>query len=45
MNPNLKEAIKISGAKMVDVSSSVESEPGVKDIKLVQEFIKQAKGI
>jgi phosphoribosylanthranilate isomerase len=41
---NVSEAIKISGAKMVDVSSSVESEPGVKDIQLVHEFIKRAKG-
>jgi len=42
---NVQEAIKISGAKEVDVSSSVESEPGVKDIGLIQDFIKNAKAI
>lgn len=42
---NVKDAIKISGAKMVDVSSSVESEPGVKDAGLVNEFIKMAKRV
>ncbi|MDA0781868.1 MAG: phosphoribosylanthranilate isomerase [Rickettsiales bacterium] len=40
---NVKNAIKISGAKIVDVSSSIESEPGVKDIGLIKEFIKNAK--
>ncbi len=46
LNPsNVKEAIAISGAKAVDVSSSLEYEPGKKDPELVREFLRQAKGI
>ncbi len=40
---NLREAIAGSGAKMVDVSSSVESAPGVKDAGLINAFIKAAR--
>lgn len=42
---NVAEAIGISGAKQVDVSSSIESEPGVKDIGLIKEFINNAKAV
>ncbi len=42
---NVEEALRISGAAMVDVSSSVESEPGVKDPALVRGFIEQVKRI
>ena len=42
---NVKEALKTSGALMVDVSSSLESEPGVKDVGLIKEFLKVVKGI
>lgn len=38
------EAIKLSGAKAVDVSSGVESAPGVKDADLIARFIAAAKG-
>lgn len=40
---NVKEALIQTGAKMVDVSSAVESEPGVKDAKLVKAFIEAAR--
>jgi phosphoribosylanthranilate isomerase len=42
---NIEEAVRISGAKMVDVSSSLESDPGIKDPSLVQEFVKKAKNL
>jgi phosphoribosylanthranilate isomerase len=37
-------AIRISGATMVDVSSGVESSPGVKDALKIQQFIQAARG-
>lgn len=36
---NVQEAIRRTGAKQVDLSSSVESAPGIKDAGLMQEFI------
>lgn len=36
---NLETAVKTTGARMVDASSSLESEPGVKNPKLVREFL------
>lgn len=36
---NIAHALHASGAVMVDVSSSVERAPGVKDIKLMREFV------
>jgi len=41
---NVAEAIRISGAAMVDVSSGVESATGIKDIGLIRKFIEAAKG-
>lgn len=41
---NVAEAIRITGAPMVDVSSGVESAPGVKDLGLIRKFIEAAKG-
>jgi len=41
---NVAEAIRISGAGAVDVSSGVESAPGVKDPERIAEFIRAAKG-
>lgn len=41
---NVAEAIRISGAHAVDVSSGVESAPGVKDPAKVEAFIQNAKG-
>ena len=44
LNPeNVAEAIRVTGAAMVDVSSGVESAPGVKDVALIRKFIEQAK--
>jgi phosphoribosylanthranilate isomerase len=37
---NVADAIAKTGAKMVDVSSGVESEKGVKDIGLIEDFLK-----
>lgn len=44
INPaNLGEALRITQAPMVDVSSGVERAPGVKDIPLIHEFLKAAR--
>lgn len=41
---NIAEAIRATGAPMVDVSSGVESAPGVKDPALISRFLRAAKG-
>jgi phosphoribosylanthranilate isomerase len=44
LNPhNVAEAIRVTGAPIVDVSSGVEKSPGIKDIALIREFIAAAK--
>ena len=44
LNPeNVAEAIRVTGAAMVDVSSGVESAPGIKDSGLIRKFIEAAK--
>lgn len=44
LNPqNVAEAIRVTGAPIVDVSSGVEKTPGIKDITLIREFIAAAK--
>lgn len=40
---NVAEAIRVTGAPIVDVSSGVESAPGVKDFGLIRKFIEAAK--
>ena len=40
---NVADAIRLSGARGVDVSSGVEQERGIKDTKLITEFIAAAK--
>jgi phosphoribosylanthranilate isomerase len=40
---NVAEAIKVTGASIVDVSSGVEKSPGIKDIELIRDFIAAAK--
>lgn len=41
---NVAEAIRLTGARQVDVSSGVESAPGVKDPALIRAFISAAQG-
>jgi phosphoribosylanthranilate isomerase len=44
LNPaNVREAIRISGADLVDVSSGVERAPGVKDPALIAQFLAAAE--
>ncbi len=40
---NVAEAIRLSGATLVDVSSGVETSPGVKDAGLIASFLASAK--
>ena len=40
---NVAEAIAVTGAPIVDVSSGVEIAPGIKDATLIRKFIEQAK--
>jgi phosphoribosylanthranilate isomerase len=42
---NVAEAIRISGAKAVDVSSGVETSPGAKNAGLVRDFIAATMGL
>lgn len=45
LNPdNVTEAMRLTGAKIVDVSSGVESAPGVKDLNKIAAFVSAAKG-
>jgi phosphoribosylanthranilate isomerase len=45
LNPrNVADAIRVTGAAVVDVSSGVEKGPGIKDIDLIRNFIEAAKG-
>ena len=37
------EAVRLTGAPVVDVSSGVESAPGVKDVALIRAFVKAAR--
>jgi len=37
---NVREAVGVTGAKLVDVSSGVESAPGVKDVAKIAAFLK-----
>ena len=41
---NVAEAVRLTGARQVDVSSGVESAPGIKDTDLIAAFIAAAKG-
>ncbi len=42
---NLHEAVRITGAQMVDTSSGVESAPGVKDVDKIAAFLKAASNL
>ena len=41
---NVAEAIRLTGARQVDVSSGVESAPGVKDAAMIGDFVTAAMG-
>jgi len=41
---NVSEAVEISGATAVDVSSGVEDRPGVKNLEKIQAFVAAARG-
>jgi phosphoribosylanthranilate isomerase len=41
---NVADAVRQTGASLVDVSSGVESAPGVKDTAKIQDFIRAARG-
>lgn len=40
---NVREAIRVTGAAVVDVSSGVETAPGVKDAALIRAFVRAAR--
>ncbi len=40
---NVAEAVKMTGAKQVDVSSSVEDAPGQKNAELIQKFVQSSR--
>ncbi len=42
---NLAEAVRLTGARQVDLSSGVESAPGVKDYSLIGEFMAAARAL
>jgi phosphoribosylanthranilate isomerase len=42
---NILEATTSSGASTLDVSSGVESTPGIKDLNLIEKFLTMAKTI
>jgi phosphoribosylanthranilate isomerase len=42
---NVADAIRITGAAVVDVSSGVESRPGEKDPELIRRFLQGAKEV
>jgi len=42
---NVAEAVKVTGARTVDVSSGVESSRGVKSIDLIRAFLDRVKAL
>ena len=42
---NVREAVRISGAAALDVSSGVEDEPGIENAGKIRQFIVVAKGL
>ena len=42
---NVREAVRVSGAAAIDVSSGVEDEPGIKNASKIRQFIVMAKSL
>ncbi len=42
---NIREAVKVTGAKFVDVSSGVETGPGIKSNAMIREFLDAARAL
>jgi len=42
---NVGDAVRMTGAFLVDVSSGVERAPGKKDVALIRQFIQAAKEV
>jgi phosphoribosylanthranilate isomerase len=42
---NVAEAVRVTGARLVDVSSGVEATRGVKSVELIRAFLERVKGI
>ena len=42
---NVAEAVRVTGARTVDVSSGVESSRGVKSIELIRAFLDRVKAL
>ena len=42
---NIAEAVRTTGAPAIDVSSGVETSPGIKDVGLIRDFIAAAKAL
>jgi phosphoribosylanthranilate isomerase len=42
---NVAEAIRLTGAPQVDVSSGVESSPGVKDADMIRDFCAAVRSV
>lgn len=42
---NLPEAVRVTGAPLVDTSSGVESAPGVKDMSMIADFLRAARDL
>ena len=40
---NVSEAVRLTGAEQVDVSSGVESRPGYKDLERIEAFVRAAR--